>query len=295
MFSSILKNKNMTLNRISRLKKLSSGVYISAAFFTGMLLSFYVSTVFIKVNPLISKKESPKKINKQYAKKNIASFINEKKSYKLTDTLKKDQQTYGKIHNIEKGSCIDSLKLTGTVVTDNKRIAVFEDLRTRKQHILKEREILGSFKIVQINRKSVTLRTDSYRSKKAIGAFNKRSSSFKETTTVIKKIGPHHYEIAKRIMMDNFADPAKLLAQVRFIPSIKDGISNGFMLKNIKKESFLNHIGFEEGDIITKINGHMLNNTFTAIKQFSSLGDHESVFIELSRQNKNIIIKYSMK
>ena len=175
-------------------------------------------------------------------------------------------------------------------------MAVFEDLKSNKQFVLKEGEILSDFRIMQIKRKSVLLEMAKHqnaREKEETG--NPVTSTSENVSTVVKRIGPYHFEIAKRVMMDNLKDPARFLKQVRLVPFVSNGKSSGFILRNMQDKSFLRKIGFMEGDIVTRINGEDLDNTFTAIKEFASIGEQESVFIELSRNSKHITLKYTIR
>jgi len=82
---------------------------------------------------------------------------------------------------------------------------------------------------------------------------------------------------------------------VRVVPAVENGKRHSFILRNMQSTSFLSDIGFQEGDIVKKINGTSLEDTFTAIKQFASLSDLDSVFIELLRKNENIVLKYTIR
>ena len=289
-----------TLKGFLRMKKISLGISLALTFITGMLLSFYLSTTAAlkipETKPADQSADHPSLSAPSSIQQTVARFLSGEISDKSPDTVPQANNKTHSMQRIEKGSSLDSIKLTGTIITYHKRLAVFEDLTTRKQHIFKEGETVKDFRILTINRKSVELSSlsSAFMQEAGISPAQKEARADEESV-ILKKIGPHHYEIAKRVMLDNLKDPARFLKQVRLVPFVINGKSQGFLLKDMKENGFLNEIGLEEGDIITKINGESLNNTFTAIQQFASLGDRESVHIELSRHNKNIILKYTIR
>lgn len=287
----------MSVRSFALLKKASIICVLALSVLAVVFFSFYLgislSSLGKKDASLTALPENPS-IKAPLPFSNVSRFLssNEQKSIQPISDEQKISETMTR--SVEKGSSINSYKLAGTMITDKKKLAVFEDLKTNRQHIVREGDTLSDFSVIQIFRKSVTLQTASLTGgDKGLSSVNKDSNG---SSLVVKKIGPHHYEIAKRMMMDNLQDPAKFLQQVRLVPFIdNEGKSGGFILKNMKESSFLREIGLKEGDIITKINGKSLNDTFTAIRQFASLADLQSVFIELSRKDEHIVLKYTIR
>jgi type II secretory pathway component PulC len=298
MFSIIKKNNSIPLDKLIEAKNLFPGLTL-AGYFLILIFSIAYAVSFFEI--FLKKETAPRLTDTSLSPGYPQQGVIEKVFGLNKPSTREESSLHGnslRRQSIEKGGSIDTFKLAGTIITEHKRLAVFEDIKTRRQYILREGESMNDFRVTLISRKSVELQTTragENSSENSLTDKKKAESTDAEPQTFVKLIGPHHYEIAKRVMLDHFKDPGRFLSEVRLIPYVADGKSGGFVLRNMQEKGFLSDIGFKEGDIVTKINGQSLSDTFTAIKNFASIGELDSVFIELSRENKNIVLKYTIR
>jgi type II secretory pathway component PulC len=297
MFSRTSDKPSVNLNRFFKVRRYFLAVSFCLTFLAGMLMAFYLS-VFL----MTGRASGPSAITsvprpEAGSGDSFSLYLQKNPDPPGRQSVPDSPQRPG-LRQVEKGSAFNSYRLSGTIFSTARKIAVFEDTRTRKQIILREGESLDEFTVVRIERKSVELAA----SQDAPSPADRDESPEQKTDLLpaqesgrfVKKLGPHHYEIARRVMLENLKDPARFLSQVRLVPFLENGKSVGFLLAGLRKDGFLGEIGLEDGDIVTKINGESLSNTFTAITQFASLGDKDAVFIELSRNSQNIVLKYTI-
>lgn len=67
------------------------------------------------------------------------------------------------------------------------------------------------------------------------------------------------------------ADPSKAKGQASVVPHISGGKHVGYRLTNIKRGSAVDALGFKNGDVVTSINGHRLNDDADAFALYLSL------------------------
>lgn len=83
--------------------------------------------------------------------------------------------------------------------------------------------------------------------------------------------------------------------KARMVPAIKDGKPRGFKLYAIKPESLYAKIGFNNGDLITKINGQDISTPDKALEVYGILKSAETIEIEIERRKKIRIHTYLIK
>ena len=75
----------------------------------------------------------------------------------------------------------------------------------------------------------------------------------------------------------------KVLMQAAAVPFYEAGTLRGFQLLEIDPESIYDKFGFQNGDVVTKINGHQLNDVRATIRLLTSLKQVDNVDLTLMR------------
>jgi general secretion pathway protein C len=111
--------------------------------------------------------------------------------------------------------------------------------------------------------------------------------------TLGRQLGPNRYEIERSALGTNIADPRNL-AGVRVVPSFRNGVSNGFKLF-IQPGALFGTIGFENGDVIQRVNGHRIDSPTEAFAISQKLRDSGYLAVELERAGQTVRNEYIIR
>ncbi len=85
------------------------------------------------------------------------------------------------------------------------------------------------------------------------------------------------------------------LQDARAVPHIEGGSIHGFNLTEIVPNSVYSKLGFENGDVVTTINGVELNDAARAIQTLNSLRSENNVEIAVIRNGLPIVLKVNIE
>lgn len=89
-------------------------------------------------------------------------------------------------------------------------------------------------------------------------------------------------------------DPRKLTTGARIVPSIKNGIANGFKLYAIRPSSVYASLGFSNGDTVHSINGQSLATRDKVMKVYENFAATSVLEFEITRRGKPIQLKITI-
>lgn len=89
-------------------------------------------------------------------------------------------------------------------------------------------------------------------------------------------------------------DPRKFTTGARVVPSIKNGIANGFKLYAIRPSSVYARLGFSNGDAIHSINGQSLATLDKVMKVYENFAATSVLEFEITRRGKPIQLKITI-
>lgn len=124
---------------------------------------------------------------------------------------------------------------------------------------------------------------------------NKHQAKFNDKSR-IKQINSRSWEIDKEVISNNLGDINSLLKEIRIIPHFKNNEPNGFLLRDIKTNSFFAEIGIKNEDIIKAINNKEIKSPLEAIKalQVFMVNETNSIKIRVERNKQEIDLHYKI-
>jgi type II secretion system protein C len=82
----------------------------------------------------------------------------------------------------------------------------------------------------------------------------------------VHKLAPNKYAVERTTITSNMQNLSQLLTEIRALPVLQNGTSNGFRLSEIQPGSIFDQIGLQDGDVLTAVSGQQLNDPARAIQ-----------------------------
>jgi general secretion pathway protein C len=106
--------------------------------------------------------------------------------------------------------------------------------------------------------------------------------------------GGNKYDV-KRATIDGVLGNLNTIAtQGRIVPSFENGVSNGFKVFSIQKNSLWSAIGVQNGDVISRINGYEINSPEKALEIYGKLRESRSIQLEGKRNGQPFRMEYTI-
>jgi type II secretion system protein C len=99
----------------------------------------------------------------------------------------------------------------------------------------------------------------------------------------IKKLGPGTFEASRADVAKSMANPGTLFTQMRAVPHVENGKTDGFAISEVKPGSVFEQIGMQNGDLVTSIDGQPVTNPLQAMALMSSVQTKPSIDLTVSR------------
>jgi general secretion pathway protein C len=110
----------------------------------------------------------------------------------------------------------------------------------------------------------------------------------------VTQISETQYNVQKSEVDRALGNLSEVATEARIVPNFKDGKANGFKMFSIKPGSIYAKIGLQNGDVIQKINGYVMDSPDKALELYQKLRDASSVSIELNRRGQNSTLNYAI-
>lgn len=88
-------------------------------------------------------------------------------------------------------------------------------------------------------------------------------------------------------------DVGKLFTEIRAVPFMEDGQTNGLKLLSVKQGSIFEKLGLKRGDILKSINNNVIDIP-TASKLFEQLKDETQITLDITRQGTAKVLTYDI-
>src|SRR5262249_8594188 len=88
---------------------------------------------------------------------------------------------------------------------------------------------------------------------------------------------------------------SQLFTQIRAVPHFEGGVSVGFRLFAIRRGSLFDRIGLKNGDIIRSINGSEMNDPTKAMALLQELRDARNLDVEITRNQQQQRLTYTIQ
>ncbi len=204
-------------------------------------------------------------------------------------------------------------KLLGTLLEPdgNVKLAAIELEEAKEQGVYKENDRFLDALIVRISRNRVyisrsgrmeVMRVDfsEWTAKQGPGgppgAKGKGAAPTPGSGPDVSQLGEGEYAVSRRYIDSQLANMSKLITEVRAVPNIqKDGSADGFRLFAIKKDSLFSKIGFQNKDVVKRINGVKLDSAEKGLELFQALRHESSFDIDIERNSQKASMRFSVQ
>jgi len=111
----------------------------------------------------------------------------------------------------------------------------------------------------------------------------------------VEEEGDNSYGLKRDEIKEALAHSTKLFTQIRAVPNVQNGKTNGFTLDEIEPGSVFEDLGLEDGDQLTAIDGRTLQNPAEAVGLLSTIQTRSSVDITVMRDGHPIQLHYNIR
>jgi general secretion pathway protein C len=196
------------------------------------------------------------------------------------------------------------LRLLGTAAADNPEVstAAIEDKGSKEHQVVRVGDHLEKHprvEIVSIERKRVVLQNGGKREELLLDeeqlasaptrrTVARRSSRRRERPRT--RISDRLQQLRERAEQaaESPRSAATLFSDARILPKYEDGEMVGIQLSAIKSGSMYEKFGFQDGDVITELNGIEINNPASSAKLLSELTQAEAFEFTVNGEKRSI-------
>ena len=111
----------------------------------------------------------------------------------------------------------------------------------------------------------------------------------------ITRIDGTHYVVTRALIDRVLANPMAVAKGARVVPSVKDGVANGFKLYAIRPASMYAHLGLANGDTIHSVNGLELASEDQALEVYTKVKAASHLEVQLTRRGTSMTLTYTIK
>jgi general secretion pathway protein C len=111
----------------------------------------------------------------------------------------------------------------------------------------------------------------------------------------VRRIGPNEYMIERSALERNLQNMGQLFTQMRAIPNVENGKTDGFSLSEVIPGSLFSQMGLRNGDIVSEVGGQDLNDPTQAIALMNSLRNSSSLSITVMRRGQPVELQYQIQ
>jgi general secretion pathway protein C len=87
----------------------------------------------------------------------------------------------------------------------------------------------------------------------------------------------------------------QLMEQARIRPHIEDGKASGISITGIKPNTLFRKMRLRNGDIITGVNGTLIESVEDAMQLFGDLSSASEVQLEIKRRGRKRVLNYKIE
>lgn len=199
------------------------------------------------------------------------------------------------------------IKLLGTSeLTLAKPFAIIEDEQNRQQSLYRlGDEIPDAGTIVAVEKKRVlinhdgqlmSLEIDENGVPSAMAAISRRPSFDSASSDGgIRREAANQYSVDRATVDRNLNNMGSLLTQMRALPNVENGKTDGFRLSEIQQGSLFQQMGLQDGDVVKNISGQEINDPMRALELLSVLQNQQSVVIQVIRNGQPVQLNYQIR
>ncbi len=106
---------------------------------------------------------------------------------------------------------------------------------------------------------------------------------------------PNQYTVDRATVDHNLQNMGSLLTQMRALPNIENGKTDGFRLSEIQQGSLFQQMGLQDGDVVKNIAGQEINDPMRALELLSVLQNQQSIVIQVVRNGQPLQLNYQIR
>ena len=177
------------------------------------------------------------------------------------------------------------LRLLGTAAAADKALswAAIEDLETKQHLVVRiDQEVKGGAKVLRIERRRIVLQNGARREELALeedaqgGATTEtprtaRAGPRPSARSPIERLAENRFAVDRSEMQKLATNPSAIFNQARMLPKYEGGQMVGVQMSAIKPGSWLEQVGFENGDTVTEVDGQPVSGSDGAPQLFQKL------------------------
>ncbi|MBV8360867.1 MAG: hypothetical protein JO189_23470 [Deltaproteobacteria bacterium] len=110
----------------------------------------------------------------------------------------------------------------------------------------------------------------------------------------VHQLSSTHYLIGRVTVDRSLSDMGSLFRQIRAVPNVQNGSSNGFRLSQIQPGSIFQQIGLEDGDVVTGAQGQQVNDPMRAMILLNTLRNSPAISLSLIRNGSPMRLYYTI-
>ena len=190
---------------------------------------------------------------------------------------------------------IAGFRLRGTVVLKSGGgYAILENLSTGMQELHMLGDKIGELRLVRVEWGRVILR--GFSGEKILTMLSPRQEEVSLPRVVEKVETVENKRIIPRSLVDEaIANANQILRQVRIKPHFVSGISEGYWIGNIQPGSIIEEIGFQNGDIVKKLNGEVLDSPEKIFRAYQQVQETGVVSVDVERDGRILSLTYEIR
>ena len=120
-------------------------------------------------------------------------------------------------------------------------------------------------------------------------------STMPPTSGGIRSMGPNRYLLARSTVDSNLNNMSQLLTQMRAVPNLQNGKSNGFSLSEIQPGSLFSQMGLRDGDLVQTISGQDLSDPAQAMTLLNQLRNQQNIQIGVVCNGRPLVLNYNIR
>lgn len=193
--------------------------------------------------------------------------------------------------------------LIGTVVAGEESLAVINT--GKKIEVIRLNEIIAnSTTLVSVGRDHIEIETA--QGARSILQLDAKGSSPSQPTSIqssqrganrsaIVSLGTNRWRIPTKEAERIRNDIGSIIKQVRIDPHIVDGVTQGFVVRRIQRNTLLSQMGLKRGDILHAVNGVTLDSPEKGLQIFQQLREAKALSLDLKRAGQSMNFQYEIK
>lgn len=111
----------------------------------------------------------------------------------------------------------------------------------------------------------------------------------------VTDLGDNKYQVPRVTIEHSLGHMSELFTEIRAIPNMRNGRTNGFSLSEIAPGSVFDEMGFEEGDVLRSVNGQTVSDPGQAMQMLNQLRNQRTISVQVMRDGKPITLTYTIE